>query len=189
MNGACYVLMGPPGAGKGTQAMRLTERLQAVHLSTGEMLRAIVAGESELGRQIAAILDAGELVEDDAMVQMVRERVAGVEDEQAILFDGFPRTRPQAEALDEILAQEARRLAAALLIEVPHEELIERLLARGRRDDKREVIEERVEIYKRETLPLRTYYAERGLLRVVDGSGTVEQVTQRLLEAIEQQDG
>lgn len=187
MSGVGYVLLGPPGGGKGTQASLLARGLNAVHLSTGEMLRAAVALGTDLGQHVAATLAAGQLVADDVMVRLVEARLAEVPGEQPIIFDGFPRTHDQAGALDALLARQGRALGAALLMEVPRAELVGRLMSRGRYDDTPAVVEERIEIYERETLPLRAYYSERGLLRVVDGSGTVDEVTARLLEAIEQQ--
>jgi adenylate kinase len=185
MNAPCYVLFGPPGAGKGTQAVKLCERLNAVHLSTGEMLRSAVQSASNLGRQVASILDAGHLVPDDVMVPLVEERVAAVEAEQGILFDGFPRTLEQARALEAILERQNRSLEAALFLDVPHEELKARVLVRGRRDDTEAVIEERLAVYERETAPLRDYYEQRGLLHSVNGSGTVDEVMEQLLETVE----
>jgi adenylate kinase len=186
MNAPCYVLFGPPGAGKGTQAERLCEQLNAVHLSTGEMLRSAVQSGSDLGRQVSSILDAGHLVPDDVMVPLMEERVAAVDAEQSILFDGFPRTLEQAKALEGILERQHRSLEAALFLDVPHEELKLRALARGRRDDTEAVIEERITVYERETAPLRDYYEQQGLLHSVNGSGTVDEVTEQLLETVDQ---
>lgn len=185
------LLMGPPGAGKGTQASSLAAERGLTKLSTGDMLRDHVARGTDLGRRAKAIMDAGELVPDDVIVEMVR---ATFEAAPALRFllDGFPRTPGQAAALDALIAEHGARITAAIVLDVPDDELVRRLVGRaeeeGRSDDGEEVVRKRMEVYRRQTQPLLDYYAGQGTLRRVDGSGDVEQVTARLrgvIEAIE----
>ncbi len=177
------MLLGPPGAGKGTQAQRLATTLGAAHLSSGEVLRQAVAEGTDLGKQVAALLDGGQLVPTELLAPLLEERVAGLPAEQPILFDGFPRSEPQARLLDEMLARQGRRVNAVLCLDVPHAHLHERLLARRRGDDLPEVIAERLNVYERETAPLLEWYRARDLLRVVDGTGTPDAVAERVHEA------
>lgn len=176
-----YVLLGPPGAGKGTQAARLVEALDGTHLSTGEILRAAVKATTELGLQVAPLLTAGHLVPTKLLLPILEEAFVALPDDEPVLFDGFPRSLEQAIELDKMLARHDRALSDVFLLDVPREELFDRLLSRGRADDTPEVIEERLDIYQQEIGPLRDYYEEHDLLRVVDGTGTPEEVTERLL--------
>jgi adenylate kinase len=165
------VLLGPPGSGKGTQAARLREQLGFTELATGDLLRAARGAGSELGRRAADYMDRGELVPDALMVAMIRDALAD-RDGEPILLDGFPRTVPQAEALEEALRERGRELDAAILIDVPDELVAERIMGRGqgRSDDDPETVEERLQVYHRQTEPLVAYYDDRGLLRRVDGT-------------------
>jgi len=177
------VLLGPPGAGKGTQAQVLGRRLGIPAISTGDMLREAVAAGSELGRRVESIMSSGSLVDDGTMAEVVRERLARPDAGRGFLLDGYPRTLPQAETLAGILREAGRGLDAVLLVDVPEEELVRRTLARGRADDKEGVIRERLKVYREKTAPLIGYYRERGLLREIDGNRPIDEVTARLLDA------
>jgi adenylate kinase len=178
------VLLGPPGAGKGTQAQLLANRLGVPAISTGDMLRAAVAAGSELGRRVDSVMASGALVDDALMAEVVRERVAQPDTGRGYLLDGYPRTLPQAETLAGILNDAGQELDAVLLIDVPEDELVRRALLRKRGDDKEEVIRERLRVYREKTEPLIGYYRERGLLREIDGNCPVEEVTSRMYAAL-----
>ena len=182
--GARIVLLGPPGAGKGTQAQLLAARVGVPAISTGDMLRAAKAAGSELGRRVGGVMDAGGLVDDALMAEVVRERLAEPDTARGYLLDGYPRTLPQAETLSGILRDAGQALDAVLLIAVPEEELVRRALLRKRDDDTEEVIRERQRVYREKTEPLIGYYRERGLLREIDGNRPVEEVTSRMYAAL-----
>lgn len=184
------ILLGPPNSGKGTQAAILAERLGVPAISTGDMLRAARAAGSELGRKVADIMDAGQLVDDDTMKEVVRERLAQGDTNGGYLLDGYPRTMRQVRDLEEILGN-TEGIDRVLHIRVPDEELVRRALARGREDDRRDVVEERLNVYKEKTEPLIGYYEKLGLLREVDGHRPIEEVASQLLEALgaESQEG
>jgi adenylate kinase len=182
------VLLGPPNAGKGTQAARLGERMGVPCISTGDMLRREAASGTPLGLRVKGIMDAGRLVDDDTMTEVVRQRLrqpVAVPQGGGFLLDGYPRTLAQAETLAAILAETGRPLDAVLLISVPEEELVRRALARGRSDDREDVIRERLRVYREKTEPLIGYYRKLGLLREVDGHRPVEEVGSELLAALE----
>jgi adenylate kinase len=180
------ILMGPPGSGKGTQAEALAGRLGVPAISTGEIFRASVAGETELGRKAKQYLDAGEYVPDQLANAMVRERLAEDDTRSGFLLDGYPRTLDQVAVLDELLAAQDRRLDAVVELEVDPEELVQRLLRRAelehRSDDTEEIIRRRLQVYTEQTLPLIEVYAERGLVIPVDGAGEMDEVSQRILQ-------
>lgn len=180
------VLIGPPGAGKGTQAQRLVDDLQIPHLSTGDMLRAGREAGSELGLLAAQYMDRGQLVPDELVVGIVDQRLQQPDCQNGYLLDGFPRTVPQADALNELLQQRNTKLDLVLELNVAEEELIERLLQRKRPDDTRETIAERLQVYQKQTSPLLEYYSARGLLASIVGQGTPEEVYERLREAASQ---
>ena len=186
---ARVVLLGPPGAGKGTQAQLLAERLGVPAISTGDMLRAAVAAGSELGHRVQSVMASGALVDDALMAEVVRERVAQPDTGGGYLLDGYPRTLPQAETLSGILEDAGQKLDAVLLVDVPEDELVRRALLRGRGDDKEEVIRERLRQYREKTEPLIGYYRERGLLREIDGNLPVEDVTSRMYAVLGFSDG
>lgn len=180
------VFIGAPGAGKGTQARLLARRLKVPHLSTGELLREAVARQTTVGRIAAGYLDRGELVPDLVVVQLVGERLAESGCAAGCLFDGFPRTRPQAEVLDQLLEQNKTPLDLVLELRVRDEFLVRRLLSRGRDDDVEETIRQRLASYELQTVPLLEYYKGRGLLRSIDGEGSVDEVFQRVCGAVDE---
>lgn len=186
-NAEVVLLMGPPGAGKGTQATRVAVARSLTKLSTGDMLRAHVGAGTELGRRAKAIMDAGELVPDDVIIGMVRselEAAAAIR----FLLDGFPRTSAQAAALDALLAELGCAVTAAVAIEVADDELVERMLKRaaeeGRSDDNEATIRNRMSVYHAQTKPLLAYYGGQGKLQRVDGSGSVDDVSARIRDAL-----
>jgi adenylate kinase len=183
------ILTGPPGAGKGTQAKVLAERLGVPTISTGDIFRANVAGGTELGREAQRYIDAGEYVPDQLTNEMVRERLAADDTRAGFLLDGYPRTLDQVAVLDELLAGQDRQLDAVVELEVEPDELVQRLLRRAklehRSDDTEEVIRRRLQAYAEQTLPLIEVYGERGLVIPVDGAGEVDEVSQRILRVAE----
>lgn len=178
------VLLGPPGAGKGTQAELLAGQLGVPAISTGEMLRQAVSSGTELGRKVQGIMASGELVDDATMAEVVKDRLARVDARPGFLLDGYPRTLPQAHTLEGILTGAGQELDAVLLVEVPEEELVRRAVLRGRADDGEEVVRERLRVYREKTEPLIGYYRERGLLYPIDGNLPVEKVTSQMLIAL-----
>ena len=182
------VVMGPPGSGKGTQAQIVAEEPDWVWLSTGELFRLHARIGSELGRLAATYLDKGEYVPDDVTVQMVRQRMHEIPKDTRILFDGFPRTVAQAQALDELLAEQGRKVGAVVLLDVPRDELTRRLTERAksesRSDDDPSVIATRYDVYMKQTAPLIEHYEKRKLLRRVDGRGSREKVGSRMNKAL-----
>ena len=181
------VFLGPPGAGKGTQAARLADDLKLTKISTGDILRSHVSRGTELGKQVGPIMERGELVPDDMILAIIREELSQMKEVRAI-FDGFPRTTRQAEALDELLADLKAPINATILLEVPEEELMQRMLKRaeleGRADDNEETIRRRLEVYREQTQPLIDYYDARGILRRVNGVGDPGQIYCRIREVI-----
>jgi adenylate kinase len=180
------VLLGPPGSGKGTQAERLEEHPGFVPLSPGALLREARDRGTELGVTAAQYIDRGELVPDDIVAEMMRDAISGL-DGRPIALDGFPRTVAQADALAGILDGVGRELAGAILIDLPDDEVVERISHRhqGRADDRPETVRNRLRIYHEATEPLVAYYDHRGLLRRVDGSGSVDDVETRVRGAID----
>jgi adenylate kinase len=179
-------LLGPPGSGKGTQAIRLRDERGFVTLSTGDLLRDARAAGTALGRRAAEYMDRGDLVPDELIVAMVRDAIAGL-DGKPILLDGFPRTVAQADALASALRAHGRELTAAVHIDLPDDIVVERISGRhqGRKDDRPETVRERLRVYHRETEPLVGYYDERGLLRRVDGARDADAVAAGVRAAIE----
>lgn len=180
------VFIGAPGAGKGTQSGRLAEWLKIPHLSTGDILREAVASGTPVGRTAEAYLKRGELVPDLVVVQIVGERLTSADCAAGCLFDGFPRTLAQAEALDELLEEAGTPLDLVLELRVREEFLMSRMLARGRDDDVVDAIRHRLAAYELQTKPLLEYYRGRGLLRSVDGEGSVDEVFQRVRGAVDE---
>ena len=178
------LLFGPPGSGKGTQAALLAERLGVPAISTGEMLRGAVAEGSELGRRVAAILESGALVDDATMADVVADRLHHEDARRGFLLDGYPRTLGQAETLEGILARQGDSLDAAILLEVPEDVLVRRMMARQRADDREGVVRERLHVYRDKTAPLVGHYDRLGLLRRVDGNREVPAVAESILAAL-----
>jgi adenylate kinase len=183
------LVLGPQGSGKGTQAGRLSEGHGIPHVSTGEMFRAAVAAESELGRRVGPILAAGELVPDDLTVALIRERLAEPDAEHGFVLDGFPRTLAQAEALDAMLAEIGRTLDAVLFFDLSDEIALERLLGRardeGREDDTPDAIERRLEIYHDQTEPVVERYRAGGKLVPLHAERSIGEVAAEIAEALE----
>ena len=185
---ARMVLLGPPGAGKGTQAARIAERLGIPAISTGDIFRANVAGATELGTQAKAFMDKGEYVPDSITNAMVADRIAQADCENGFLLDGYPRTTAQVGELDSMLKASGLALDVVVEITADAEAVIARLLKRageqGRADDTEPVIRRRLEVYAESTAPLADLYAERDLLVQVDGMGEIDVVTGRIMEAL-----
>ncbi len=179
------VFLGPPGAGKGTQAQRLEKYLQVAHLSTGEMLRRAHEAGTPLGQEAACYMNAGQLVPDDIVVGVVVDRLTEKDCERGCLFDGFPRTVPQAEALDRLLADRKIPLDLVIALNVSESLLVERLLSRGRVDDDPETIRERFRQYHQLTQPLLNYYSTRGVLRQITAEGTPDEVFGKIRSIID----
>jgi adenylate kinase len=184
------VLFGPPGAGKGTQSERLIAQYDLVHLSTGDIFRANIKGETELGKLAKSYMDQGQLVPDSVTIDMLKAEVLKREDAKGFIFDGFPRTNAQATALDELLASLNTSIALMLALEVEEEELKQRLLKRaevsGRADDADPaVIENRIAVYNRETAPVKEFYKAQNKFISINGIGSIDEITARLFEAIE----
>ncbi|MCK5771928.1 adenylate kinase [Algiphilus sp.] len=178
------VLLGAPGSGKGTQGALLMERHGIPQVSTGDLLRAAVAAGSELGQKAKAAMDAGELVADEVVIGMIRERLNEPDAANGYILDGFPRSRPQAEALDELLVQLGKPLDRVVHLEVDEEEIVSRLLERGRADDTEDTIRNRMKVFRDQTHPLLKYYEERDLLVTVKGVGDVEDIYRRIEAAV-----
>lgn len=178
------ILLGAPGSGKGTQGVRLMERLGIPQISTGDLLRAAVSAGTELGRKAKAAMDAGQLVADDVVIGMIRERLAQPDAAKGFILDGFPRTQPQAAALDELLTEIKQPLNKVINLDVNDEEIVQRLLARGRADDNESTIRKRLDVYGAQTRPLLDYYRGRGLLAVVPGMGDVDAIFSRMVDAL-----
>ena len=188
MSATRIVILGPPGAGKGTQAATLIKSLGIPHVSTGAMLRAAVEAGTPVGLKAKAVMDSGELVSDDIVIGIAEERLSEDDAQAGFLLDGFPRTLVQAGALERLLAKLDTELDVCLALSVDNEAVVRRLLKRaeieGRADDNEGTIRERMRVYDDETAPLVDFYRSRGLLAVVSGMGTVEEVEERIREAL-----
>ncbi len=185
VGGMRLVLLGPPGSGKGTQGERLAERLAVPTISTGDMVRAEIESGSDLGRQVEQIVVSGALVEDQLMARLVRRRLAEPDTAGGFLLDGYPRTLPQADTLASVLMEQGRQLDGVLMIDVPQDELLRRLLDRQRADDKEEIIRRRLEVYDRQTKPLVEHYRNLGLLREIDGHQSILEVETTIAGVLE----
>ncbi|MEO2069190.1 MAG: adenylate kinase [Desulfurobacteriaceae bacterium] len=179
------VFLGPPGAGKGTQAVRLAEKYEVPHISTGDILRSAVKEGTELGMLAKSYMDKGELVPDDVIIGIIRERLSQTDvKEKGFILDGFPRTLAQAESLDAMLEELNMPLDKVIYLNVNDEEIVKRLLARGRADDTEEVIRNRLEVYRKQTAPLIDYYSAKGLLVEINGIGDIEEITKKIEESL-----
>ena len=183
------ILFGPPAAGKGTQAKRLVESRKMVQLSTGDMLRAAIASGSELGKKVAGIMERGDLVSDDIVIELIEQRLPEAEAAGGAIFDGFPRTLAQAQALDLMLEQRGSRIDLVIRLKVDDEQLTKRIAGRfaesGRPDDNPESFKVRLEAYNNQTAPLLPYYQNHKKLVEVDGMGAIEAVAAGIDDAIE----
>jgi adenylate kinase len=189
------ILLGPPGAGKGTQAKRLEEKYGLKQLSTGDMLRAEMAAGSPLGLKVKAIVDSGSLVTDEIMIEMIANRIEQPDCKNGVIFDGFPRTVAQAEALDKMLDEKGRPLSAVIELKVDEEALVKRLnnriaetRARGeavRGDDNEETLRKRLQVFREQTAPIIPYYDSRDMLQSVDGMAAIEVVEAELAKILQ----
>lgn len=184
------ILVGPPGAGKGTQAKLLVEALAIPQVSTGDLFRFNLKNDTELGKLARTFMDRGELVPDEVTVAMVKDRLSMEDCATGAILDGFPRTLAQAEALDALLAELGAKIDTVPSIEVPQDVLVARLLNRaqleGRADDNEETIRTRMQVYENQTKPLLDYYGQKNLVAPVDGQQTIEEVQQDLIQVIEE---
>ena len=185
-----YILFGPPGAGKGTQAGAMVERYNLCHLSTGELLRSEIAAGTPLGLQAKSLIEAGNLVPDEVVEGMIESKFASTKGVDGFLLDGFPRTIAQAEALDAMLAKTGEAVTACVSIMIPdamiHERIAKRALIEGRADDaKDEVVQNRINTYHAKTEPLIEFYKNAGKYREIDGVGTIEEVRERIFLAMD----
>ncbi len=182
------VLFGPPGSGKGTQSERIIEKYGLVHISTGDLLREEVKNQTELGLKAKAIMDQGELVSDDIVIGMIRKRLEEHQDGTGFIFDGFPRTVEQARELRKALTDYDERVSVMISLDVPREELVDRLLKRGketgRTDDNLETINNRIDVYNRQTIPVTYYYDKMHKHASVDGTGSIDKIFERIQEVI-----
>ena len=182
------VLLGAPGSGKGTQAARLKEHLQVPHISTGDLLRAEVAAGSPLGLQAKEVMARGELVSDDILLGMLKDRFSREDTRAGFILDGYPRNLAQAAALDELLESLGQKFDAAVQLTVDNEQIVERLAGRakaeGRADDNPESVRKRLQVYDEQTAPVIEFYRQHGQLGVVDGVGPLDEVFERILQAV-----
>lgn len=180
------IIFGPPGAGKGTQANRISEEYNIPHLSTGEIFRSAIKNETPLGKEVKSILDAGDLVPDEKVVALVEEELKDEKYAGGYILDGFPRTVPQAEAFDELLEKKGKTLDAFLQLEVPKEELVDRILSRGegRSDDTPEKVKNRLDVYWNETQPVLNHYKQQDVVKSIDGVGSIDEIFERIKNAL-----
>lgn len=185
-----FLIIGPPGAGKGTQASRIAEKFSVPAISTGDIFRANIKGETELGKKVQAIIESGELVPDSLTNEIVADRLTQDDAQKGFLLDGYPRTVDQVHALDQMLAGDNAALDAVILLEADTDAVVERLMKRaeveGRSDDNEEIIRHRQEVYAEQTAPLIELFGERQILVTVDGLGSVEEVAGRIAESLKQ---
>jgi adenylate kinase len=185
------ILFGPPGSGKGTQAVRLAERFNLVHVSTGDLFRYEIKNQTPLGKKAKEYLDNGVLVPDEVTIGMLKNKMESTTGVDGFILDGFPRTIPQAQALDDLLCEEDQEVDATIALQVDDEEIVQRLLKRGetsgRSDDaNEEVIRKRLNVYKEETAPVFDFYNAVGRAHIVDGIGSIDEIFERLSQKIEE---
>ncbi len=179
-----FILLGPPGAGKGTQAEKLVARLGIPQVATGDMLREAREQRTELAQQAEPYMKAGALVPDEIVIGIVQERLKQADCQDGYILDGFPRSVEQAEALDATLQERGEALKAVVSLSVPEDELVKRLLSRKREDDNEVVIRERLKVYAQQTEPLIDYYRTQGVLREVEGLGSIDEIFERILAVL-----
>ncbi|PHR48810.1 MAG: adenylate kinase [Fluviicola sp.] len=184
------VLFGPPGAGKGTQSQKLIEKYGLIHLSTGDIFRANIGGGTELGKLAKSYIDKGQLVPDEVTINMLNSEVEKHENSKGFIFDGFPRTHPQAKALDKLMQSKDTNISAMIALDVPEDELMGRLKKRaldsGRTDDADpKVIANRIEVYKNETAPVKKYYEAQDKFYAINGLGSIDEITERLFKTVD----
>ena len=180
-----FLIFGPPGSGKGTQSVKLAEKFNLLHLSTGDMLRAEITAGTELGKKMSLIMSKGELVPDEVVIEMIAHKIDNSKGSEGFLFDGFPRTVAQTVSLEKMLNERGMKIDQMLVLDVDHDELVKRLIARaelsGRPDDKDPaVIENRIDVYKEKTEPIINYCNQKGLYQLVNGMGTIDDIFKRL---------
>ena len=188
------VLFGPPGAGKGTQSELMREKFSLIHLSTGDILRSEISNGTALGMEAKKLMDAGQLVPDSVVIGMIRHKLEHHKDAMGFIFDGFPRTEAQAVSLDQLLSELGDSITTMISLEVPEQELIQRLLERGKSsgrsdDQNEEVIKDRLNVYNKQTAVLKNYYQKQGKLQAIKGIGTIEEVFGRIEDAVAQANG
>ncbi|SMO87210.1 adenylate kinase [Saccharicrinis carchari] len=183
------VIFGPPGSGKGTQSENIIKKYNLAHISTGDLLRAEISGHTQLGIIAKSYIDKGELVPDDTIIGMIDTKIESLTHTNGVIFDGFPRTEAQATALDELLNEHKTKVSVMVNLEVPKEELVQRLLKRGevsgRSDDNLETIEKRIAVYEKQTKPVIDFYKSKGVYKAIKGVGAVESIFESIAEAID----
>jgi len=185
-----FLIFGPPGSGKGTQSVKLAEKFNLMHLSTGDMLRAEIASGTELGRKMSSIMSKGELVPDEVVIELIASKIDATRNRAGFLFDGFPRTVAQTAELEKMLNERGMKIDSMLVLDVDHDELVKRLLLRadqsGRPDDKDlSVIECRIDVYKSKTEPIIDYCRKKGIYKPVNGMGSIDEIFDRLCGSME----
>lgn len=178
------IIFGPPGSGKGTQSVKLAEKYKLKHISTGDILRNEVKMQSELGKKAKAIMNKGELVPDELLIQILHSVIENNKMVKGFIFDGFPRTTVQAEALDQLMNKVNSKISCVVSLEVADDEVVKRLLKRaeieGRKDDNAETIQNRLNVYKTQTAPLLNYYEAQKKLHIVEGKGTIDDIFENI---------
>lgn len=180
------ILFGPPGAGKGTQAEKIKNHFEIPHFSTGNIFRENIKNETPLGKKVKSILDSGKLVPDETVVDLAVDELKKPDYSDGVILDGFPRTVSQAKSLDEFLAEKDEKIDSFITLDVPEEELINRILSRGegRSDDTEEKVKTRLQVYRDETEPVLNYYKEKGVVQEIDGVGSIEEIFGRIKNAL-----